>query len=319
MVHKKSFSEGNILEFRELRSGELTYASKLIWNVFSKFVAPGYTEEGIETFRKYIEPLELLSLIGSGKLFMSGCFDQEKIVGVAAIRDYCHVSLLFVDKEYHGRGIAKALFSEAAGKCIKEKPEIQEITVNSSPFAVPVYKKLGFIETGEQVTNNGITFVPMSIAISSEKTCDLGIVRHIKKDELKGLLELYRQLNEDDPELCENEKLMELWEGILEDKSQNYLVVEAQGKLVSSCVLVIINNLTRGARPYGLIENVITHENYRKKGYGMKLIKKAVEFARDKGCYKVMLMSGRGEETIRFYEKAGFERGKKTGFIIRFD
>jgi len=88
--------------------------------------------------------------------------------------------------------------------------------------------------------------------------------------------------------------------------------------LVSSCVLVIISNLTRGARPYGIIENVVTHEKYRNRGYGTRLLKKALEIARDKGCYKVMLLSGRGEDTLSFYEKAGFERGKKTGFIVRF-
>ncbi|HEX9058604.1 MAG TPA: GNAT family N-acetyltransferase, partial [Clostridia bacterium] len=154
------------MEYRELKSEDLTEASNLVWEVFSEFVAPGYTEEGIKTFRRYIEPLELLSLIESGKSFISGCFDQERIVGVAAVRDYCHVSLLFVDKEYHSRGIAKTLFSEAVKRCIKEKPETLEITVNSSPFAVPIYKKLGFRETGEQTTNNGITFVPMSISIS---------------------------------------------------------------------------------------------------------------------------------------------------------
>ena len=109
-----------------------------------------------------------------------------------------------------------------------------------------------------------------------------------------------------------------MWKDILDDPSQHYLVAEADGRLVSSCVIVIINNLTRGARPYALIENMVTHEGYRNKRYGTRLLKKALEIARDKGCYKVMLMSGRGEDTLEFYEKAGFERGKKTGFIVRF-
>ena len=73
-----------------------------------------------------------------------------------------------------------------------------------------------------------------------------------------------------------------------------------------------------GARPYGIIENVVTHEKYRNRGYGTRLLKKALEIARDKGCNKVMLLSGRGEDILSFYEKAGFERGKKTGFIVRF-
>ena len=143
-------------------------------------------------------------------------------------------------------------------------------------------------------------------------------VRYIREDELKDLLELYEYLNKDAPELEENQGIMALWEGILNDPSQHYFVAEEDGRLVSSCVLVIINNLTRGARPYGLIENVVTHEDYRNKGYGTKLLKKALEIAQGRDCYKVMLMSGRGEDTLKFYEKAGFERGKKTGFIVRF-
>jgi len=146
------------------------------------------------------------------------------------------------------------------------------------------------------------------------------VIRHIKKCELKDLLELYRHLNRDDPELEENESLKALWDEILNDPNQHYLVTEVDGKLVSSCVLVVIKNLTRGARPYGLIENVVTHESYRNKGYGTRLLQKAQEIARDSGCYKVMLLTGRTEEaTLRFYEKAGFARGIKTGFIRKFE
>ncbi|MCX8131529.1 MAG: GNAT family N-acetyltransferase [Clostridia bacterium] len=144
------------------------------------------------------------------------------------------------------------------------------------------------------------------------------MIRYIKKDEIEALLELYRHLNKDDPELEINGALTALWEEILNDPNQHYLVLEVDGKLVSSCVLVIIKNMTRNARPYGLIENVVTHEDHRNKGYGTRLLKKALEIAQGKCCYKVMLMSGRGEETLKFYERVGFERGKKTGFIVRY-
>jgi GNAT superfamily N-acetyltransferase len=143
-------------------------------------------------------------------------------------------------------------------------------------------------------------------------------IRYIRKNELESLLDLYTHLNKDDPKLEENEKISALWESILDNPSQHYLVAEADGRIVSSCVLVVIENLTRGARPYGLIENVVTHEEYRNKGYGTRLLKKALEIAQETGCYKVMLMSARGEETLKFYDRIGFERGKKTGFIVKF-
>lgn len=95
-------------------------------------------------------------------------------------------------------------------------------------------------------------------------------------------------------------------------------MVEEDGRLASSCTLIIINNLTRSGRPFGLIENVVTNREYGKKGYGTAILHKAVEIARENNCYKVVLLTGRKEESVlRFYERAGFEKGIKTGFIMR--
>ncbi len=305
------------MQYINLKSNDLKEASSLIWDVFSEYVAPGYSSEGIETFRKFIQTEELAKSLDSGRFFILGCFDKEKLVGLVAVMDLYHISLLFVDKLYHRRGIARELLVNAVHRCVEGNPKLAELTVNSSPYAVEIYKKLGFEVTGEQTIKNGITFTPMNMVMPAAKTD--GLVRYMRKNELKKLLDLYTHLNKDDPGLEINEKLAALWENILNDPSQHYLVVEADGRMVSSCVLLIVNNLTRGARPYGLIENVVTHKDYRNKGYGTMLLKRAVRIAREKGCYKVMLMSGRGEEVLRFYEKVGFERGKKTGFIIRFD
>jgi GNAT superfamily N-acetyltransferase len=146
-----------------------------------------------------------------------------------------------------------------------------------------------------------------------------GTIRHIQKDELLQLLELYQHLNSDDPPLMITSDIENLWNGILNDPNLHYLVAVKNGQLISSCTLAIIKNLTRNARPYGLIENVVTHESYRNQGYGTALLRKAVEIAKNVGCYKVMLMTGRKEEsTLNFYEKAGFHKGEKTAFLIRF-
>jgi GNAT superfamily N-acetyltransferase len=146
-----------------------------------------------------------------------------------------------------------------------------------------------------------------------------GRVRAVRPDELDRLLDLYRHLNPEDPDIKGQKHIKELWREICADPSTYYFAVEEDEQLVSSCTLSIVRNLTRGGRPYGLIENVVTHASYRKRGYGSAVLEKAVETARSNGCHKVLLMTGRKEEsTLNFYEKAGFKRGLKTAFIMKF-
>ena len=114
-------------------------------------------------------------------------------------------------------------------------------------------------------------------------------VRLIRYGELEELLELYGQLHPDDPLVECDPDTRQSWDEIYNDKNQFYLVLEEDGKIVSSCTLAIIKNLTRGLRPYGIIENVITLQEYRKQGYGTKVLHKAVDMAKEKNCYKVML------------------------------
>lgn len=114
------------------------------------------------------------------------------------------------------------------------------------------------------------------------------------------------------------EHIKELWKKIFYEPGRYFFVVEEDGLIVSSCTLMAIKNLTRSGKPFGFIENVVTHPDYRKRGYGTAILHKAVEVAKENNCYKVMLMTGRKEESVlRFYENAGFERGIKTGFIMR--
>jgi ribosomal protein S18 acetylase RimI-like enzyme len=132
-------------------------------------------------------------------------------------------------------------------------------------------------------------------------------IRLIQKDELNKLLNLYGFLHEEDPDVSENNQLEELWNDIFNDNNSYYVVVDSEGELVSTCTMTIIKNLTRELRPYALIENVVTHPNFRERGLGTKVMKRAIEIAIDNNCYKVMLLtSSKNEETLRFYEKAGF-------------
>ena len=105
------------------------------------------------------------------------------------------------------------------------------------------------------------------------------MVREIKETELKELLELYLYLHEDSiPDMTDSVK--STWENIAKDENHHIIVNEVNGKIVSSCVCVIIPNLTRGVRPYALVENVVTHLNYRGHGYATEGLKLAIEEAK---------------------------------------
>jgi len=140
--------------------------------------------------------------------------------------------------------------------------------------------------------------------------------RLIARDELPQLIALYQFLHPVDAPLPAEPVVQTLWDSILSDPRLYYIVVDSGDQLVATCNLSIVPNLTRGARPYGIIENVVTHPMYRHQGLGTMVLRHALTIAWQQNCYKVMLLTGsKQEKTLQFYERAGFKRGIKTGFI----
>ena len=141
------------------------------------------------------------------------------------------------------------------------------------------------------------------------------MVREARKDDLDSLLNLYLFLHEDSiPD--HDRHLQDTWELIINDKNHHIIVNEEDGMIVSSCVCVIIPNLTRNIRPYAFVENVVTHRDYRKKGLASACLDYAREIARKENCYKMMLLTGsKDPNTLRFYESAGYNSSDKTAFI----
>ena len=141
------------------------------------------------------------------------------------------------------------------------------------------------------------------------------MVREVRKEDLDVLLNLYLFLHEDSiPEM--NEHLEKTWNQIIEDPNHHLIVNEIDGKIVSSCVCVIIPNLTRNVRPYAFVENVVTHKEHRNKGYATACLNYAKELAQKENCYKMMLLTGaKDPATLHFYEAAGFNSNDKTAFV----
>lgn len=141
------------------------------------------------------------------------------------------------------------------------------------------------------------------------------IIQKASKKDLKGLLELYCHLNMDSvPPI--DAKIKKLWKLILKSRYQHIIIGRYGKKIVSSCVLVIVDNLTRDQRPYALIENVVTHKDYRKRGFATAILSYAKDLAKSKNCYKIMLLTGsKDKATLRFYEKAGYNSQDKTAFV----
>ena len=148
----------------------------------------------------------------------------------------------------------------------------------------------------------------------------MATARSIREDELDELSKLYQMLNPDDPKLEWGGELRDQWRDMLDDESLNIVVVEHEQELVSSCVLSVTKNLTRNARPFRVIENVITHEEYRQNGFGKLCLQEAIEIAERRDCYKIMLMTGSDKEwKRRCYQNCGFDIGGKTGFMLDLD
>ena len=136
---------------RRLHETEIPAAIDLIWTVFLEYEAPEYPEEGVRTFRANLDDSEKIR-----NLKFYGAFDGETLVGIICVRQPQHIGGFFVRGDYHRRGIGRALFETMARDCEK-----QEFTVNSSPYAVEVYRHLGFTATDSEQLEDGIRFTPM--------------------------------------------------------------------------------------------------------------------------------------------------------------
>src|SRR6476620_1473276 len=131
-------------------------------------------------------------------------------------------------------------------------------------------------------------------------------VHRAELTDLPGVLALYRELRPRDPEL-EPDAAREAFRDLIARNDVHILVCDAGHTLVSTCMLAIIPNLASGARPFAVIEHVVTLSAHRGRGYGRRVLEHALDLAWSRRCCKVMLLSGtQRTEAHRLYESVGF-------------
>lgn len=152
---------------RKITSNEVESAMELALEVFMQFEAPDYHPSGVETFKRdIVENADYLEKAKQGICPIYGAFDGEKIVALIGMRsNKTHINLVFTKKEYHRKGIATAVFNYLMKDVLSEKPNIKELTLNSSPYGLPFYLHLGFIPLSDEQEINGIRFTPMKYII----------------------------------------------------------------------------------------------------------------------------------------------------------
>lgn len=145
------------MEYRKIRKSEMNAALKLVWDVFLKFEAPDYSDEGIKEFKKTID-----DKVWVNDREFYGAIEEDKVIGVIATKDKSHIALFFVDGNYHRQGIGRRLYN-----MVLELNDKNYFTVNSSPYAHEVYKHLGFEDTDSEQCIKGLRFFPMKKIINS--------------------------------------------------------------------------------------------------------------------------------------------------------
>ena len=151
-------------QIRSAYRNEWQDAMALAWKTFLRFEADVYTPEGVKNFQNFITDSTLyrMFVMGTYRLFVA--LDGNQIVGMITLRDSTHISLLFVDAAYHRQGIGRALIKHLTDYLLTEAGA-NRVTVNSSPYGLGFYHKMGFRDLRPEESRDGIIYTPMEFIL----------------------------------------------------------------------------------------------------------------------------------------------------------
>lgn len=146
-------------------------AYHLIKTVYDGFLYNEANEAGRAFFYDYINAENILKRYWEKiSFFLCAKDNKQNLLGIMEIRNYNHISLLFVHKKHHKKGLSRLLYQEAVKKIIdagnKSERNPLVITVNSSIYAAKIYEKLGFVALKETQYVEGMRFIPMEHRVS---------------------------------------------------------------------------------------------------------------------------------------------------------
>jgi GNAT superfamily N-acetyltransferase len=147
-----------------MQSGEENAVNDLILRVFNAFVAPNYSAQGIQEFYAYVQP-QALAWRARENHFILVAIVQDQQAGMVEVRYHEHISLLFVDKAFQQQGVARALLNKTLEICRKHRLRLGKLSVNASPYALPIYEKFGFRPAEPEGEIHGIRFIPMELEL----------------------------------------------------------------------------------------------------------------------------------------------------------
>lgn len=155
------------IKIEELKDHDVADAWILVRNVFDSCVAPDYSKEGNLKYYSFVNPGFIANWKKEGRICLAAKAGA-KIVGIIDVKETNHLTMFFVSTAFQNKGIGRKLLQEAIIKCKAINPGLAYFEVNSSPFAVKIYEKLGFVKQSEEQEQFGIRYTPMKFVFPEQ-------------------------------------------------------------------------------------------------------------------------------------------------------
>lgn len=133
------------------------------------------------------------------------------------------------------------------------------------------------------------------------------MIRKVELDDFnKNHVQLYQQLSTTESiDPAGDFEKYKLFINSLNDQHQIF-VIEHENKIIATITVLVEQKIIHSMGKILRIEDVVVDFSHKKKGLGKQLIDYAVNYAKEKSCYKVVLICS--DDNIEFYKKCSFSQ-----------